>query len=72
MSPLSLHQAKTIYCLAVILIAVILAIVGGLVGWGVSIAMLAGALPLFNLVTRAAGDDAADETLKVVERHLNL
>lgn len=69
---MSLHQLKTVYCLAVIAIGILLASHGGVVSWLASIALLAGALPMFNAVSGVAGDDAADETLKVVERHLNL
>lgn len=64
---MSLRRIKTLYCVAVISIAVVLACVGGTVGWVTSIVMLCGALPMFRAVSGAAGDIAARAIIKNAE-----
>lgn len=49
-----MRRVKTIYCIVVISIALILASVGGLLGIITAIIVLAGALPMFRAVGRAA------------------
>lgn len=53
-----MRRAKTIYCIAVIAIAVILASVGGLIGGIAAIVVLVGALPMFQAVKRASATNA--------------
>ncbi len=67
---MSLRRIKLLYCITVVAIAVILASFGQLIGWIAAVVVLAGALPMFGAVKRAAGDSAADETLRIVEHHL--
>lgn len=61
---MSLSRVKTIYCVSVIAIALVLDCTGGAIGWIAAVVLLAGALPLFRLVTCAS----ADATLNDVER----
>lgn len=51
-----MRQVKTVYCIVVISLALILASIGGLLGIVTAIIVLAGALPMFRAVKRAAGD----------------
>lgn len=60
---MSLHRIKTLYCIAVISIAVILDCVGGLLGWTAAVVLLAGALPLFGIVCQAAEIKGAQSAL---------
>jgi predicted Na+-dependent transporter len=58
-----MRRVKTIYCIAVIAIAIILVSFGQLIGWLAAIVVLAGALPMFRVVTQTS----ADATLTAVE-----
>jgi membrane associated rhomboid family serine protease len=50
---MSLRRIKTLYCLAVIAIGVLLAALGGWVGWLAAVLVLSGALPMFRVIGRA-------------------
>lgn len=49
---MSLRRIKTLYCLAVIAIGVLLAALGGWVGWLAAVLVLGGALPGWKAVER--------------------
>lgn len=53
-----MRRIKTLYCVAVIAIAIVLSCTGGLIGWITSIVVLAGALPMFRVVRRASAHAA--------------
>lgn len=55
---MTLRRIKVLYCVAVISIAVVLACVGGVVGWLTAIVMLGGALPVFGAIRRASAISA--------------
>lgn len=55
---MSLRRIKTLYCLAVIAIGVLLAALGGWVGWLAAVLVLSGALPMFRVIGRAAAGSA--------------
>lgn len=50
---MSLRRIKTLYCVAVISIGVLLASHGEVVSWAASVIVLSGALPMFNAVSGA-------------------
>lgn len=50
---MSLRRIKTLYCLAVIAIGVLLAALGGWVGWLAAVLVLSGALPGWIMGVRA-------------------
>jgi hypothetical protein len=58
-----MRRVKTIYCLAVIAVAIVLSCTGGLVGWIAAIIVLAGALPMFRAVNWTASNQGADEAI---------
>lgn len=51
---MTLSRIKTLYCTAVIAIAIILDCVGGWIGWVTAIVVLSGALPMFEAVKEAS------------------
>jgi hypothetical protein len=55
---MSLRRVKQLYCVAIMFFAIALACTGGLIEWIVAVLMLAGALPMFALVKRAASKSA--------------
>lgn len=61
---MSLRQAKVVYCIAIMLIGILLASHGEFIA---SILALAGALPMFHAVSGAAGDIAARAIIKNAE-----
>lgn len=63
-----MRQVKTVYCVAVISVAVILASAAGLIGWVAAIIVLAGALPMFRAVSWAAEDNGADRAIADLRR----
>lgn len=56
-----MRQVKTVYCIVVISVALILASVGGLLGIITAIIVLLGALPMFQaieqVITRSIGEE---------------
>lgn len=53
---MSLRRAKFIYCAMIISVAIVLACTAELIGLITAVLLLAGALPVFTAVRRAAGD----------------
>lgn len=47
---MSLRRIKTLYCIAVIAIALILVDAAGVLGWVTAVVVLAGALPMFRAI----------------------
>jgi hypothetical protein len=64
-----MRQVKTVYCVVVISLAIILASIGGLLGIITAIIVLVGALPMFRAVTGAAEDQGAAEAVSDLRRH---
>lgn len=50
---MTLRQVKVIYWVAVVTIAILLGLAGGLLHWIAAVALVAGALPMFRAVHRA-------------------
>ena len=50
---MSLRRIKTLYCLAVIAIGVLLAALGGWIGWVAAVLVLSGALPMYHSLIKA-------------------
>ena len=48
---MSLRRITTLYCIAVIAIGVLLATLGGFVGWLAAMLVMGGALPLYRLIS---------------------
>lgn len=73
---MSLHKAKTLFCIAAMAIAVLLVAAGGTVYWLASIIVLGSALPGWRFVTRSATNEGveqgADKALEIIEHRLNL
>ena len=67
---MTLRRMKTLYCIAVMAIGILLTALGGLLGWIAAILLLSGALPGWAIATRAASDQGASEALSVVKHHL--
>lgn len=67
---MSLRRMKTLYCIAVIAIAILLFATGSFVYWIASMVLLGGALPGWRIATREASDQGASEALRVVKHHL--
>lgn len=59
---MSLARIKTLYCVAVIAIAIVLDCTGEIVGWATAVVMLAGALPVFHLVISATLNAVEDRS----------
>lgn len=55
---MSLRKVKTLYCIAVMAIAIVLAVLGHWVGWVTAVVLLSGALPGWRLATRTAASSA--------------
>lgn len=68
---MTLRQVKAVYCVAVIIIAVILVSHGGILEWAASITMLAGALPVFTIIRRAAEQESLEDADTVLTAELN-
>lgn len=64
---MSLRRIKTLYCVAVISIALILACTGGLIGWVASIVLLGGALPMFRAMWNAGTQEALDKSERTAD-----
>jgi hypothetical protein len=67
---MSLEHIRDLFYLAVIAVAIILDCTGGIIGWTAAVVILAGARPVFQVITCAASDQGADEALSVVEHRL--
>lgn len=63
---MTLRRVKTIYCLSIIAVAIILASHGGILEWAASIAMLAGALPVLRKAQRLAAAHERERVLREV------
>lgn len=55
---MSLRKLKTLYCLSVMAVGVILTAIGGMLGWLVAVIILSSALPAWKLVVRSASESA--------------
>lgn len=64
---MSLHRLKTLYCIAVIALGIILAVVGGIVGWIAAILILGGALPGWGVAERIFLAQAFDQAATFLE-----
>lgn len=51
---MSLRRIKTLYCVAVISIAIVLVSQGSFVGWATAVVVLSGALPVFGAINGAS------------------
>lgn len=60
---MSLHKAKTLYCIAIIATGIILAVLAGPIGKVAAIALLAGTLPMIRAIEWAASDQGADKAI---------
>lgn len=65
---MSIRRLKTLYCISVIALALILA-ASGTIGYIAAIIMLTGALPMFRAVEWAASDQGADNAIRDLRRH---
>lgn len=54
---------RTLYCIAVISIAIVLALLGNWAAWAMSIVLLSGALPFLHLLWDDAATDGARAAL---------
>lgn len=64
---MSLRKAKTLYCIIVMAVALILAGLAGWIGQLAAIIILASALPGWRLITRAAATNALSGALTLLE-----
>lgn len=62
-------RIKTIYCIAMISVALILVSTSNAIGFLAAITLLIGALPMFNAISRS-GIIEVDEVLDIIERRL--
>lgn len=67
---MSLRKVKDGYLIIVMFVAILLATMGGWLGWLVAIVLLSGAMPAWNIVIQLAGDQGASEALSIVKQHL--
>lgn len=58
---MSLRKVKTVYLIAVIVLAVLLATLGDVICWIAAIVLLVGALPMFKVMGRAFSEHLIDE-----------
>lgn len=58
---MSLRRAKTLYCIAVMAIGILLASTGELAYWIASVIVLGGALPLYRVMGHAVFDESLDD-----------
>ncbi len=58
---MSLRRVKTLYCIAVMAIGILLASTGDLAYWLASVIVLGGALPLYRVMGHAAFDESLDD-----------
>lgn len=65
---MSLGQIKAIYCIAVVLIVLVLVYAAGLIGLVAAVLILAGALPMFRAVSWAAESQGADKAIADLRR----
>lgn len=61
-----LRRIKTLYCVTVMAVAVLLFAAGGIIYWAASIVLLAGALPIFRLIRRVVSDERFDEAESIL------
>lgn len=58
---MSLRKVKDGYLIIVMFVAILLATMGGWLGWIVSIVLLSGALPMFKVIGRAFSESLLTE-----------
>ena len=63
---MSLRRMKTLYCVAVIAVSIMLANVGSIVYWLAAVTVLAGALPVFRAIQRIGAFHEKQRTLAAV------
>lgn len=61
---MSFRRIKTLYCLAVIAIGVLLAALGGWIGWIAAVLVLGGALPMFRVIGQQSEQNTKRQTLQ--------
>jgi hypothetical protein len=65
-----MRQVKTVYCVVVISLAIILASIGGLLGVITAIIVLVGALPMFRAVNGVSELAGATKALQRLQHRL--
>lgn len=61
-----LRRIKTLYCVTVMAVAVLLFAAGGIIYWAASVVLLCGALPIFRLIRRVVSDERFDEAESIL------
>lgn len=64
---MSLRRMKTLYCVSAISIALILAALAGGIGEIAAIILLAGALPMFNIIFKTGEQRGKNDLLRAIE-----